>query len=94
MLTEPGAAGDDSDVGCVRFRVAVHAGGNRGEGDGLATVLPGEVEAMAVTVGQQIRFAVRTVAVDRADGVNDVFRGQIEPGTLLRSGNNGLFLEY
>src|SRR5579863_4786844 len=72
-------AGDlaQSDGSSIANRVPVDAGADGGEGDGGNSPLFRQLEARAVTGRQQVRLAVFTVAVDRADGVKYEARGEL-----------------
>ena len=67
---------DRDPAGAVR-REMIDAGADRGEGDRLQAMLDGEAEGIAVAVREEFVLAVRAVAPDGADGVDDVPGGEV-----------------
>jgi hypothetical protein len=53
------------DPGGLVGREAIHAGGDRGEGDGPGAESVGELRAASVAGGQDVGFAVVTAFPDR-----------------------------
>src|SRR6185503_2421306 len=72
------------DLHCELERVAVDAAADRGERDGLQTVLEGELQALAVAGGEKLRFSALAAAPHRSHGVDDVLRGQLVAPRDLR----------
>ena len=76
----------DRDPESLVLRVAVGAGGDEGEGHGLAAVLPRQLKGGPVTGGEQVSLPVPAVPPHRADGVDDVPAGQpVTTGDLCAS---------
>jgi twitching motility protein PilT len=73
---------DDRTKGDARralSRVAVDAGGDRGECEAGASILRRQLETGAIRACQQGRLVVLAIAIDRTDGVDDMPRGQLVP---------------
>ena len=66
----------DGDRRGLLQRISVDSGANSRKGDESGAVLFGQREATAVAGRQHFSLAVAAIAVDRADGVKDVFRGK------------------
>ena len=72
-----------SDAGGAFEGEAIGSGANAREGDGAEVVFFSQSKAVAVAVGEQVVFVVVSAMPDRADGVDDIPRGQIIAGCYL-----------
>lgn len=67
----------EGDAGGRFGGVAVGAGADGGEGDGVDGVLLGEGKAATVALGEQFGFLVLAALPDGADGVDDPTGGEV-----------------
>src|SRR5207237_7225776 len=77
LVQEKRADGLRRDARGFRARIAESAGRDRGESDGLKSVLDCERERVVITSGQQFRLTPAVIAPDGADSVNHMTRGQV-----------------
>lgn len=61
--------------------VIVNPAADGGKRDGVDIFTAGEIQALAVTAGQQLRLTQITASPNRADRVIDTFDWQAEPGS-------------
>src|SRR5262245_6864523 len=73
------AHGLHGDLRGVAQWIPVDTGADGGKGDGAAAMLARELEGRAIGAGEELRFALCAAVPDRSDGVNYVFRGELEP---------------
>src|SRR5215469_12637104 len=66
----------DGDPGGLLRRVAIRATANRREGDALYRIVNRQLYARGVARRKQFGLAARAASPDRADCMDDVFRGQ------------------
>lgn len=78
-------SGGHGDMGSVGDRISVDAGGDSRERNGFESMLVGEADRFAMTARQGFGLSVLAVAIDRADGVDNVFCGK-----MAARGDNGL----
>ena len=72
MVLQMGADGFQGDLCSRIYGVAVYPGGDRRKRDGFQCMCFSERQALLIRAAQQLSFMVRAVAVDRADGVDDI----------------------